>query len=134
MVVHLCRAMSWLRRKDRLHVSQVKGCQEVSPSAGCFPLLAVCLVALLCSSSCSLLLVLFSRPLCHFCLHLALSCASAYQVFSSMSNFLRSFLTWSRHLIFVPCVGRGWGSQPNSTFFCQVSKPAEASSSDGVFE
>ena len=100
VVIHLCRAMSWRRRKDRLHVSQVKGCQ-VSPSVGCFPLLAALLVALLCSSSCSLLLVLFSRPLCHSCLHSALSCASVYQVLSSMPNFLRSFLTLSRHLIFV---------------------------------
>ena len=123
MVAHLCRAMSWLRRKDRLHVSQVKGCQEVSPTAGCFLLLAVLLVALLCSSSCSLLLVLFSRRLCHFCLRSALSCASAYKVLSSMSNFLRSFLTHSRHLIFVPCGGRGWGSQPNSTFLGTLSPP-----------
>ena len=76
VVIHLCWAMSWLRRKDRFHVSQIKGCQEVSPSAGCFPILAALLVALLCSSSCSLLLVLLSRPLCHFCLQSALSCAS----------------------------------------------------------
>ena len=103
-------------------MSQVKGCQEVSPSAGCFPLLAALLVALLCSSSCSLLLVLFSRPPCHFCLHSALSCASVYQVLS-MSNFLRSFLTQSCHLIFVPCRERSWGSQPNSTFLGTLSPP-----------
>ena len=114
--------MSWLRRKDRLHVSQIKGCQEVSPSAGCFPILAALLVALLCSSSRSLLLVLLSRPLCHFCLQSALSCASVYQVLSSMSNFLRSFLTLScHHLIFVPCRGQGWGNQPNSTFLGTLS-------------
>ena len=117
----MCWAMSWLRQKERLHVSQVKGCQEVSPSAGCFPLLAALLVALLCSSSCSLLLVLFSRSLFHFCLHSALSCASVYQVLSSMSNVLRSFLTRSRHLIFVPCGGRGWSSQPSSTFLGTLS-------------
>ena len=113
--------MSWLLRKNRLHVPQIKGCQEVSPPAGCSPILAALLVALLCSSSCSLLLVLLSRPLCHFCLHSALSCASVYQVLSSMSNFLRSFLTLSRHLIFVPCRGRGWGNQPNSTFLGTLS-------------
>ena len=121
VVIHLCRAMSCLRRKDCLHVSQIKGCQEVSPSAGCSPILAALLVALLCSSSCSLLLVLLSRPLCHFCLHSALSCTSVYQVLSSMSNFLRSFLTLSRHLIFVPCRGRAWGSQPNSSFLGTLS-------------
>ena len=113
--------MSCLRRKDCLHVSQIQDCQEVSLSAGCSPILAVLLVALLCSSSCSLLLVLLSRPLCHFGLQSALSCASVYQVLSSMSNFLRSFLTLFRHLIFVPCVGRGWGSQPNSSFLGNLS-------------
>ena len=80
VVIHLCRAMSWLRWKDRLHVSQVKGCQEVSPSVGCFPLLAALLVALLCSSSCSLLLVLFSRPPCHFCLYVKHSQVFPYSV------------------------------------------------------
>ncbi len=75
VVIRLCRAMSWLRRKDRLHVSQIKGCQEVSPSAGCSPIPAALIVALLCSSSCSLILVLLSRPLCHFCLNSALSSA-----------------------------------------------------------
>ena len=113
--------MSCLHQKDHLHVSQIKGCQEVSPPAGCSPILAALLVALFCSSSCSLLLVLLSRPLRHFCLHSALSCASVYHILSSMSNFLRSFLTLSHHLIFVPCVGRGWGSQPNSSFLGNLS-------------
>ena len=121
MVIHLCRPMSWFRWKDRLHMSQIKGCQEVSLSVGCSPILAALLVVLLFSSSCSLILVLLSRPLCHFCLHSALSCASVYHVLSSMSNFLRSFLTLSRHLIFVPCQGRGWGSQPNSSFLGTLS-------------
>ena len=73
VVMHLCWAMSWLHWKDRLHVSQIKGCRELSPSAGCSQILATLLVAILCSSSSSLLLVLLSR---HFCLHSALSCAS----------------------------------------------------------
>ena len=139
MVIHLCWVMSWLRRKDRFHVSRIKGCQEVSPSAGCSPILAALLLALLCSSSCSLLLVLLSRPLCHFCLHSALSCASVYPVISSMSNFL-SLLCPAISSLFHAKDEAGVTNQKAPSghsvilHSCQVSKPAEVSRSDGVFK